>query len=529
MNSRTAQISSKRAYDRQHGVVLTRNKVVAFMLDISGYAPDNNLSEIRVLDPAAGEGAFALECIKRLHHSSVAFQFDFVKSLQNLTFVEQDKRIRDKLISNLDAKLKHLGVANSERVASSLSLFEDYLLTDLGPFDLVVGNPPYVRHELIPEEKKILYRARFHTFRYRSDLYIAFLEHGLRSLSTAGILCFICSDRWMWNKYGQALRRLISSRYNVRLIVNLNDADAFDERVSGYPAIILISRETAKKTKYGQITDISQLKDVAAAYQTGRSRAFKLVESSTNTEDPWVFDDALLAVLNSNLLTIEQQGFCIGIGVATGCDRVFIGPKLKDVVESELLLPVVTTKDIVNGSIRWHGEYLLNPFDDGNTQLVDLTEYPRLNAYLLSNEQAIKRRHVAKKNPVNWYRTIDRIYPDLVNQPKLLIADIRKRQLIALDKGNYYPHHNIYYITHKKVEYLKILGSLLMSSFVFKQLKGVSVTMRGGYSRWQSQNLRKLKIPLIDSIQAIKKHQLVASFEAKDLKTIDGLVSDILR
>jgi hypothetical protein len=68
-----------------------------------------------------------------------------------------------------------------------------------------------------------------------------------------------------------------------------------------------------------------------------------------------------------------------------------------------------------------------------------------------------------------------------------------------------------------------------MSSFVFKQLKGVSVTMRGGYSRWQSQNLRKLKIPLIDSIQAIKKHQLVASFEAKDLKTIDGLVSDILR
>ena len=188
------------------------------------------------------------------------------------------------------------------------------------------------------------------------------------------------------------------NEYNVRLLIlNLNDADAFDERAPGYPSIILIAREPAKKTKYGQITNISQLKDVAAAYQTGRSRAFKLVESATNTEDPWVFDDALFAVLNSNLLTIEQQGFRIGIGVATGCDRVFIGPKLKDVVESELLLPVVTTKDIVNGSIRWQGEYLLNPFDDGNTQLVDLTEYPRLNAYLLSNEQAIKRRMWQKR------------------------------------------------------------------------------------------------------------------------------------
>lgn len=157
-----------------------------------------------------------------------------------------------------------------------------------------------------------------------------------------------------------------------------------------------------------------------------------------------------------------------------------------------------------------------------------LSEYPRLSAYLLKNEQAVKQRYVARRNPENWYRTIDRIYPDLVKKPKLLLADIRKRQVIALDEGSYYPHHNIYYITHKNINCLKILGSLLMSSFVLRQLRGVSVTMRGGFSRWQSQNLRKLKIPLIQSIEPHVKEQLIACFEKKDLKGIDPLVEPLV-
>ncbi|MCB9298850.1 MAG: Eco57I restriction-modification methylase domain-containing protein [Lewinellaceae bacterium] len=81
----------------------------------------------------------------------------------------------------------------------------DFLDTQPGKFDIVIGNPPYVRHEQIPEPRKSLYKRKFSTFRHRSDLYIPFYEHALKLLNFEGKLCFICSNRWLRNQYGGTL------------------------------------------------------------------------------------------------------------------------------------------------------------------------------------------------------------------------------------------------------------------------------------------------------------------------------------
>lgn len=88
----------KRKTGRNHGVVFTSSNVVNFILDEVGYYHDINLNNIRILEPAAGNGSFALEIIKRLYNSSTIYQFDFITALKNnVRFVELDTQSYSRL------------------------------------------------------------------------------------------------------------------------------------------------------------------------------------------------------------------------------------------------------------------------------------------------------------------------------------------------------------------------------------------------------------------------------------------------
>src|SRR6202035_5636732 len=106
----------------------------------------------------------------------------------------------------------------------------------------------------------------------------------------------------------------------------------------------------------------------------------------------------------------------------TGADAVFI-TRDPDRVEEDRLLPLATAEDTKTGTLTWSGKYLVNPWDEG--QLVDLGRFPRLESYLRRHQTRLRGRHVAKRRPGSWYRTIDRIDPDLLARPKLLVPDIK--------------------------------------------------------------------------------------------------------
>ncbi len=126
----------------------------------------------------------------------------------------------------------------------------DFLLVDLPyTFTHAVGNPPYVRQELIPDELMAEYRMRYNTIYDRADLYVPFIERCLSLLSEGGTLGFICSDRWMKNKYGGPLRAMISEGYHLACYVNMVDTPAFHTEVSVYPAITIIRREKPGPTR----------------------------------------------------------------------------------------------------------------------------------------------------------------------------------------------------------------------------------------------------------------------------------------
>ena len=103
--------------------------------------------------------------------------------------------------------------------------------------DFVLGNPPYVRVESIPEPQNTQYRRLCRTMRGRADLYIGLYEAALQQLKPGGVCAFICADRWMMNYYGETLRRYLSEGFAVESLLDMHQTAAFEEEVSAYPAI----------------------------------------------------------------------------------------------------------------------------------------------------------------------------------------------------------------------------------------------------------------------------------------------------
>jgi len=147
--------------------------------------------------------------------------------------------------------------------------------------------------------------------------------------------------------------------------------------------------------------------------------------------------------------------------------------------------------------------------------LVDLKHYPRLARYLEAHRTVLSQRHVARKNSVSWYRTIDKVNAGLTNMPKLLFPDMKLTTHPILDPGGLCPHHNLYFVVSEKWD-LEVLGGLLMSKVAEAFVRAYSVKMRGGTLRFQAQYLRRIRVPSPDSISAADLDGLRVAFSTRD-------------
>ncbi|WP_375790388.1 Eco57I restriction-modification methylase domain-containing protein [Amphiplicatus metriothermophilus] len=521
----------------ERGAVFTRREVVDFILDLVGYTPDRPLHEKRLLEPSVGHGDFLLAAIERLIAAWKARAPDApATSLAGcIRAVELHRASFEETRGKVGALLRKRGIASrdAKQLVGAWLTQGDFLLTPLsGSFDYVVGNPPYVRQELIPDALIAEYRARYRTVFDRADIYIPFIERSLTALAEGGALGFICADRWMKNRYGGPLRQMVAERFHLKIYVDMYDTPAFHSDVIAYPAITVIVREKPGRTRVArrpaiEKTALDYLAAMLLATQAPDPKGpVKEMAGITAGAQPWILDSSdqleLVRRLERDFPPIEDAGCKVGIGVATGADDAFIGPFKELDVEDDRKLPLVMTRDILSGAVQWRGLGIVNPFADGGG-LVDLGKYPRLRGYLEARKDQIAKRHVAQKAPANWYRTIDRIYPELTWRPKLLIPDIKGEAHIVYEGGKLYPHHNLYFITSEEWD-LRALQAVLLSGIARLFVATYSTRMRGGYLRFQAQYLRRIRLPRwADVADGIKK-ELVAAAQKGDVSACNSAV-----
>ncbi len=515
----------------EHGEVFTRRWVVELILDLVGYTADRDLAGMRGVEPACGSGAFLVPMVERLVGSARLHGRDLLDARAAIDAV-------DLLPGNVDlsqAAVRQALVGLDVPADRAAELAEgwirqgDFLLEPPAErsTDFVVGNPPYVRLEAVGRKRSDAYRLACKTMGGRADVYIGFYEHGLRALRDGATLGFICADRWMRNAYGARLRAMVSEEWSVETIVSMTGVDAFEDEVDAYPAITVLRR--GEQNQGPLAVEATPGFDAAAAAEVVELVAepeadhvhrpgYRGARLPTWFSGPggWPHGSpdclATIAELETRFPALEDAatGTKVGIGVATGADRVFITED-PEAVEEERLLPLALPRDIASGAVRWSGKYLVNPWDaDG---LVDLEDWPRLSDYLSGHRQLLAKRHTAKKG--RWHKTIDRVIEGLVDREKLYLPDFKEAIFPVLDEGGTYPHHNLYWVTSAGWD-PRVLGGLLLSDVAGLFVEAYSVRMRGGYLRFQAQYLRRIRVPEIGSVDDDTAAALARAFDRRD-------------
>lgn len=518
--------------EQDYGAVFTRRWVAEVILDLVDYTVERDLASVRLVEPSCGSGAFLGPIVERLiqsariHGHALA---DLGPAIRAYDLQPEHVTASRELCASL---LTEAGLpkAQARLLTARWVTMDDFLLNeDSAPADVVVGNPPYIRYDALSPDLAAAYRSRWDTMRGRGDIYVGFIERSLALLSPGGKLGFICADRWMRNQYGAALRALVSDRYAVEHVWTMHDVDAFEAEVAAYPAIIVLGNHQQGPVVVADTTaefGEASARALVKSTHTYSLHAFAAEGVKAHVLPRWFSGDdlwptgsparlALIEKLTDEFEPLHnpERGTRVGIGIATGADKVYV-TKNPDLVEHDRLLPLAMRLDLLTGEFQWQGNYLVNPWaEDGS--LVSLDDYPKLAAYLEAHP-ALKKRHTAKKNPRGWYRTIDKVTPGLAEKPKLLLQDMKAFIHPVLEPGGRYPHHNLYYVVSDSWD-IEALGGLLLSRIAQAFIEAYCVRMRGGTLRFQAQYLKQIRMPAPESLSKAVQRELRDAFRARDV------------
>jgi hypothetical protein len=220
--------------------------VAAAILDLSGYTADRPLHRLRLLEPSFGGGDFLLLAVDRMlaawrrdgggPGTALSDLRDALRAVE--LYRESVESVRALLLERLAAS--GIAAQDAASLCDAWLVCDDFLLAALPEgFDVVVGNPPYVRQERIPAALLAEYRQRFRTMYDRADLYVPFFERSLDLLAPGGRLGFICANRWVKNRYGGPLRSKISRGFVLLHYLDMENVDAFHADVIAYPATVV--------------------------------------------------------------------------------------------------------------------------------------------------------------------------------------------------------------------------------------------------------------------------------------------------
>ncbi len=239
-------------------------------------------------------------------------------------------------------------------------LFQDVF--ENGGFDIVIANPPYVRHELIKEQKPLLEAEGYETYTGTSDLFVYFYERAIQLLKPNGVLTFITSNKFYRAGYGEQLRVHLAESLTLHTLIDFRDAPIFNG-VIAYASILIGQKEKAPADHQVAALPWDQQKP-AAALPVEIAKAFPVAQSSLTTDGWRLVSPATEALLAK----LRQTGTPLGeyvqgrfyYGIKTGFNEAFVidGKKRAELIAAdhrsdEIIKPFLRGRDVK----RWQATH----------------------------------------------------------------------------------------------------------------------------------------------------------------------------
>ena len=443
--------------------------------------------------------------------------FDSEKAQLDSLFCNRIKELEDQLNG-----LTHDG--NLPRRFFPWRLYFSDVFHEKGGFDIVIGNPPYVRQETIKEIKPRLKEQFGDFYCGTADLYTYFYKRGIDILRKKGHLCFIAPNKFMRARYGEKTRKLLAKTVTPKVVIDFGDLPIFD--ATTYPAIVLVEKKKPEKHetfRAANFTDESQIKDIDRTFaEIGfEMKVASLKDEGWNLERPEVL--ALMEKLKKKGIPLKQYvNGRFYYGIKTGLNNAFVineatREKLiaEDPKSEELIKPWLRGKDIKRWKAHWAGLYIINipssankewPWSKAQTERearnLFKQAFPAIHNHLSQWEAKLKKRDDQGKF---WWELRSCAYYKEFEQPKIIYPDIAKRPEFTWDKTKAFLGNTAYILPTDEKWLLGLLNSQLMWWFYMN----ITSSIRGGFVRFIAQYIGQLPITLFDDSQKSRIISLV--------------------
>ncbi|MGL4950422.1 MAG: HsdM family class I SAM-dependent methyltransferase [Mycoplasma sp.] len=230
---------SQKMKSKTLGQVFTPKHIVKEMLKTINYTIDQDLSKLKIIDNSCGDGAFLQEIVLTLIEK---YKTEAKQYIENNVFgIELDKEAYDNCISNLNKittnngiKIDKWNIIND----NTLKVYEEHK----NQFDIVIGNPPYIRIHNTNKEFKNLDFCQFGM----SDLYIAFYQIGIEILNKNGKLCFINPSSIFNSKASLFLRNYLIDNKLITKVIDFKHQQFFD-KITTYSCVVVLDKNNNKE------------------------------------------------------------------------------------------------------------------------------------------------------------------------------------------------------------------------------------------------------------------------------------------
>jgi len=444
------------------------------------------------------------------------FHYEALKKLEELKgkfFEETNPKNKIGLKEQIDGLISE--ITHSDKHFDFKVYFSE-VLNRQGGFDIVIANPPYVRHEAIKELKPELKKQFGDFFCGTADIYTYFYHRGLEILKADGHLCFIAPNKFMRAGYGKNTRSLLAGKATPKIVIDFADLPIFD--ATTYPSIILIEKRLPENDDMTATATFSIASQLDRLEETLEEISFTMPVKALKSEGWNLERPDVLALMEK----LRQVGTPLGEyvqghfyrGVLTGLNEAFVVDATtrerliaEDSKSEELIKPWLRGRDIRKWKAEWAGLYILNIPSSANKQWPwseEKTEakakkifeqtYPALYKHLSQWEDKLIKRDDQGKF---WWELRSCAYYQEFEGPKIMYAEISTDGKFLIEPKGYYSDTTTYIMVSSSEYLLAILNSRLFA-YAFSK---VSSEISGGFFRWKRQYMEQLPIPTANDKQ----------------------------
>ena len=388
-----------------------------------------------------------------------------------------------------------------------------------GGFDIVIGNPPYIRHRDLPKKFKDELCANYDVGNTTADIYCYFYELGYNLLAKYGTLTYITSNKWMRSKYGDKLRLLLKNKTKIEVLIDLGGGQF--ETATVDTNIIVTRKEPHNNIhylKYGQRIDdaLHKMKQsdlgensfalidqsVANIKASMEARGLKLKD--------WTSIKINYGILTGRNDTKNNVGEKEGVFIVDEPKRIEL---IKNNKNSEVLIkPILRGKDVDKYSYNWQNKYLITTYY-GTHKIID--NYPAIKKHLSYYKEILETRAQVIRGDHNWIeldQNPSERYLKEMEQNKIIYPNINKEFAAAYDDSGFLVNQKCFFIIGDNLKYLLGILNSKLNFFYFK-LIGASL----GNAGYDISKIFVNELPIIPAD---------TNLEIK--KAIEGLVNQVI-